>query len=75
MSRSQVINETLKAVNQLPDERVNEVTDFASFLLKRQEETTLQKGIEHLVNTSGTFAFLHDEDDLYTLNDLKETYK
>ncbi len=75
MSRSQVIEKTLETINQLPDERVSEVADFASFLLKKQEETSLQKGIELLVMTSGTFAFLHDEEDLYTVNDLRERYK
>ena len=75
MSRRQVIEKAIEVINQLPDEKVSEVVDFASFVLKRHEETTLQKSIEQLVETSDTFAFLHGEEDLYTLEDLKERYK
>ena len=75
MSRRQVIEKAIEVINQLPDEKVSEVVDFASFVLKRHEETTLQQGLERLVETSDTFAFLHDEEDLYTLDDLKERFK
>lgn len=75
MSRRQVIEKAIEVINQLPDEKVGEVVDFASFVLKRHEETTLQQGLERLVETSDTFAFLHDEEDLYTLDDLKERFK
>ena len=75
MSRRQVIEKAIEVINQLPDEKVGEVVDFASLVLKRHEETTSQKGIERLAETSNTFAFLHSEEDLYTLEDLKERYK
>jgi predicted 3-demethylubiquinone-9 3-methyltransferase (glyoxalase superfamily) len=75
MSRRQVIEKALEVISQLPDEKVSEVVDFASFVLKRHEETTLQKGIEQLIETSSAFSFLHSEEDLYTLDDLKERYK
>jgi hypothetical protein len=74
MSRRQLVENTLSVLNQLPDEKVSEVADFAAFMLKRHEEQALQKGIERLVETSGTFAFLHEEEDLYSLADLKERY-
>jgi len=34
----------------------------------------LQEGIQKLVETSDAFAFLHDEEDLYSLDHLKEQY-
>ena len=74
MSRRQVIEKALEAINQLPDDKVSEVADFAAFILKKHEENTLQSGIQRLVETSNAFAFLHDEEDLYTLDDLKERY-
>ncbi len=74
MSRRQAIEKTLEAINQLPDDKVGEVADFAAFILKNHEENTLQSGIQRLMETSDAFAFLHDEEDLYTLNDLKERY-
>lgn len=75
MSRRQLVDQVLQTVNQLPEEKISEVIDFAAYMLKKYEETILQKGIERLVETSDAFAFLHDEEDLYTLDDLKERYK
>lgn len=74
MSRRQLVEQALKTINQLPEDKISEVVDFASFMLKKHEEATLQKGIERLVETSDAFAFLHEEEDLYTLDDLKERY-
>lgn len=75
MSRHQLVEQALQTINQLPEEKISEVVDFASFVLKRYEETQLQRGIERLVETSDAFAFLHNDEDLYTLDDLKERYK
>ncbi len=75
MSRRQLVEQALQTINQLPEDKISEVADFASYILKKHEEASLQKGIEHLVETSNTFAFLHDDEDLYTLDDLKERYR
>lgn len=75
MSRRQLVEQALQTIDQLPEEKISEVVDFALFILKQHEETILQKGIERLVETSDTFAFLHEEKDLYTLDDLKERYQ
>ncbi|MCY7358848.1 MAG: hypothetical protein LH609_15595 [Rudanella sp.] len=74
MSRRQLLAQALETINKLPEERISEVINFASYMLKKHEEAILQKGIERLVETSNAFAFLHDEEDLYTLDDLKERY-
>ena len=74
MSRRQLLDQALETINKLPEERISEVIDFASYVLKKHEEATLQKGIKRLVETSNAFVFLHDEEDLYTLDDLKERY-
>ena len=63
--------ETLKTLSKLPDMKVKEVSDFAFFLLKKCDEEILQSGIENLVSKSQTFSFLKDEEDLYTVEDLK----
>ena len=75
MSRRQLVEKALQTINQLPEDKISEVVDFASYILKKHEETIMQKGIERLVESSEAFAFLHDEEDLYTLDDLKERYK
>ena len=75
MSRQQLVQQALETISKLPDDKVSEVIDFASYVLKKHEEAILQKGIERLVETSNAFAFLHNEEDLYSLDDLKEQYR
>ncbi len=58
----------------LPESAGEEVADFADFLVKKTEEEQLQKGIQRLIDNSDAFAFLHDEEDLYTPDDLIEKY-
>ena len=69
-----MIEKTLKVLSLLPDDKVSVVFDYVDLLLKKHEEEVLQKGINKLVSTSDTYAFLHDEEDLYTVADLKEKY-
>ena len=74
MTREDIIQKTVKTLNLLPAEKAGEVSDFADYILKKHEEHTLQKGIQKLVEQSQTFQFLHDEEDLYTEDDIKERF-
>ena len=71
MNRDTLIKKTLKNLSKLPQDKVREISDFADFIMKRHEEETLQKGIEKLVSHSKSFDFLNEEEDLYSLDDLK----
>lgn len=62
-------------LEQLPEEQVKEVKNFAEYLELKTEEMLLQKGIETLAITSGSFDFLNDEEDLYDDSDLVEKFK
>jgi hypothetical protein len=62
-------------MKQLPDEKIKEVNDFVEFLLQRREEYALTEGIKQVAAQSKSFEFLEEEDDIYTVNDLKEKYK
>ncbi|MGK0364435.1 MAG: hypothetical protein ACI85O_001492 [Saprospiraceae bacterium] len=74
MSKEILIDNTLKILTQLPRERVNEVNDFADFLLRKYEDEILTKGV-HLINAeSKSFDFLAEEEDLYSKEDVKEFY-
>ncbi|MEX2589145.1 MAG: DUF2281 domain-containing protein [Chitinophagales bacterium] len=75
MSKEALLNNISNTIAKLPDDRIREVNDFADFLLKKYEEEMLQKGITDLISKSKTYDFLKEEEDLYTLNDLKERYK
>jgi uncharacterized membrane-anchored protein YjiN (DUF445 family) len=74
MTRQAIIERTLKAINQLPEEKAEEISDFAEFMMKQYEEQQLSKGIQRLTVGSQAFDFLNDEEDLYTEADLKEKY-
>jgi hypothetical protein len=74
MTRQIIIERTLKIINQLPDDKAAEISDFADFVFKRYEEYELTKGIQKMVSQSQAFDFLNDEEDLYSLADLKEVY-
>jgi len=74
MTKQTIIERTLKAINQLPEDKAEEISVFADFLIKRYEDDKLTKGIEQLTAGSRAFDFLNNEEDLYTTADLKEKY-
>jgi hypothetical protein len=75
MKKESLINETVSTLSKLPEEKIKEVNDFADFILKKYEEEILQKGIETITINSNAFNFLDEEEDLYSVEDLKEQYK
>jgi hypothetical protein len=75
MTKHILIDRALKSLNQLPEDKIKSVADFADFLLKRYEDEILSKGISKLVSDSKVYEFLENEEDLYSVNDLKERYK
>ena len=74
MTKQGLISRTIETLEKLPEDKIHEIADFADFVLKKYEEQTLQRGIETLISESDSFAFLHDEEDLYDDLDLKEKY-
>ena len=74
MTRQAIIERTIKAINQLPENKAEEISDFAEFMMKQYEEQRLTEGLHRLTASSQTFDFLHSEEDLYTEADLKEKY-
>jgi hypothetical protein len=74
MTRQAIIERTIKAINQLPEDKAEEISDFADFVTKRFEEHRLTEGIQLLASKSQTFDFLNTEEDIYSEADLKEVY-
>lgn len=74
MSKQEIIEKTLEAMNRLPEEKVAEVFDFAEFILKKYEEFLLNEGIQELTSKSKTYEFLEKEEEIYSVNDLKVIY-
>jgi hypothetical protein len=74
MAGKALINRTLTTLSKLPPDKVKEVSDFADYILKKYDAEVLQRGIEKIVSNSESFAFLAQEEDIYTVEDLKEKY-
>ena len=74
MTKRTIIEKTVKIIHQLPKEKAEEIFDFADFLIKRHEEKGLIKDIQNVLEESESFEFLKYEEDLYSVNDLKEKY-
>lgn len=75
MTKEEAINNTMVILDKLPLEKIQEVKDFADFILNKLEEQTLNLGIQKLVEEGKPYEFLKDEEDLYTVEDLKVRYK
>ena len=74
MTRQAIIERTIKAINQLPEDKAEEISDFADFVIKKFEDNRITQSIQQLASKSNAFDFLNDEEDLYSSNDLKENY-
>ena len=74
MSKEEMIAKTIAAMQKLPADKVAEVSDFADFILQRKEDKEITEGIAQISIQSKSYKFLDEEEDLYTLNDVKAPY-
>jgi len=71
MEREVLIKRTIRTMEQLPTKRVQEVNDFAEFVMQRTDNALITEGLQELSSVGQTFEFLNNEPDLYSVNDLK----
>ncbi len=74
MTRQAIINRTIEVINRLPEEQANEISDFANFLFTKYENQLLTNGIQKMMLDSKSFEFLEEEEELYSIIDLKEKF-
>lgn len=74
MTRQAIIEHTLNAINLLPEDKAQEISDFADIIIRRHEEHRLTEGMQQLSSESHTFDFLNNDEDLYSQADIKEAY-
>lgn len=74
MKKKSIIEKTVYAIKQLPEAKAEEISDFADFLMKQYESQKLTNNIQQLASESKAFDFLHEEEDIYKVSDLKEVY-
>ncbi len=75
MNREVLIKSTISKIMQLPDKKIEEVNNFAEFLLSKIDDKIIQEGMQKLSYESKTFDYLNEEEDIYTVNDVKERYR
>lgn len=71
MRKQLIIENTVNIINQLPIEKAEEIYAFADLILKRYKGNCLIQDIQHVAFKSQTFSFLHDEENLYSIKDIK----
>ncbi len=74
MTKQSIIERTVEVINRLPNNKAEEISDFADFVIKRYEDQKLTDELQHIIVNSKTFEFLHHEEDLYSEADIKEKY-
>ncbi|MCF8255102.1 MAG: hypothetical protein K9H61_14435 [Bacteroidia bacterium] len=74
MTRESIIDKTVNAMSQLPVEKAVEISDFADFIVKKYEESLLSNGLTKIIAEGKSYQFLEEEEDVYSLNDLKVLY-
>lgn len=74
MTRKAIIEKTLQAINKLPEDKAEEISDFADFVYKKYEDQLLAQSIQKMTSDSNSFSFLEEEEEIYTVKDLKQVY-
>lgn len=74
MDRQVLIDRTINKIRLLPDLKLKEIDDFADFLLSKIDDKIILEGIQKMISDSKSFEYLIEEEDLYTVDDLKEKY-
>ena len=74
MSKKEIIEKIINAINQLPLEKAEEISNFTDYIYNRYEDELLRAGMVVLTDESNSFEFIKNEDDVYTLADVKKIY-
>lgn len=74
VTKEAIIQKTIQALHLLPVEKVEEISEFADFLLSKYDNIVILEGIQSLQSESSSFSFLHDDEELYSSADIKEKY-
>jgi len=75
MERDKLLLATIEKLQKLPQQKLQEVADFADFIMYRLDNQLISENMSKLQEQGETFQFLETEPDLYTLNDVQEKYQ
>lgn len=62
MSKKELIEKTIEALEKLPADKVAQVSDFADFILQRNKDKQITGSIAELSKQSKNYDFLNEED-------------
>ena len=72
MKREKVLKDTIDKLKQLDEVNLREAKDFVEFLLQKVSDRELTDEIKKQAAKGKSFDFLNDEEELYSIEDLKE---
>jgi len=75
MDKSKILKNTIDKLHKLDDQSLKEANTFVDYLLTRISDGEITREIQKQAEKSGSFSFLEEEENLYSINDLKEDYK
>ncbi len=75
MTREAIIQKTIEVLSALPDDKIEEVSDFADYVLKKYDDRSLQREMQTLAERSETFNFVREDEETYSVTDLIDRYK
>ena len=75
MNKEILIKKIITNIQRLPVTKVQEVNDFAEFLLNKIDNQIMTQGIQEISSLSKSFDFLNQEPDMYSINELKFKYQ
>jgi len=74
MNRTKLLEDTINYLKIMPEDKISEVYDFVEYLYLKHESYILKKGIQKLESETESFKFLSNEQDIYSVADIKEKY-
>ena len=74
MTHRALIERTIRVMSQLPQEKAQEICDFAEFIESKSENKILGENLHVYASNSTAFEFLENEEELYDLKDIKQSY-
>ena len=74
MSKTELIEQTIDILNQMPEEKTIKICEFLIRHFEEQDERLFEEGFKKLVSESKSYDFLKDEPELYSVSDCIEVY-
>ncbi len=75
MDRQVLIEKAIRYLNRLPEKKAADALGYIESLCEGKDDALLSKGMTRLAEQSKSLAFLDDEEDIYTVSDLRERYR